>query len=47
MQQTQTILTSDLILISEAEGWYDPLNPKSEFLYIMSPLNKKKTRSQE
>ena len=30
MQQTQTILTSDLILISVAEGWYDPLNPKSD-----------------
>ena len=30
MQQTQTILTSDLILISVAEEWYDPLNPKSD-----------------
>ena len=30
MQQTQTILTSDFILISVAEGRYDPLNPKSD-----------------
>ena len=34
MQQTQTILTSDLILISVAEGWYDPLNSKSDYHLI-------------
>ena len=32
MQQTQTILTSDFILISVAEGWYDPLNSKSDYI---------------
>ena len=34
MQQIQTILTSDLIRISVAEGWYDPLNPKSDYHLI-------------